>query len=244
MGEVYNRLENNIPLYVPTDCEPNSSVIIYGRRRSGKTTWVKWFMYWNRYKYDDVYVFSTTSFTGHYQTFVPDHHVFPVFREDIVQMIIDYQKEDSSRTFMVILDDVLDHMADIRKSTALTALFASGRHLNIAVIVCTQYPKALPPVFRQNVDVAVIFGSGSEDLHDMFHKSYGHALTKRMFAYMMEYHTADHGALIALPCTPSKNPLDVFRRSKAERINVDFTVGLKMDPGRDRRRDPMQDPPY
>ena len=71
----------------------NFSCIIYGQRRSGKTTWVSWFLYWFQCRFRELYVFSSTAFNGHYQDFCPEHHVFPRFREDILEMIIENQKQ-------------------------------------------------------------------------------------------------------------------------------------------------------
>lgn len=224
--DAFRLLENDLEVLVPTDQEANSSIIVYGRRRTGKSTWVKWYLYNNRYKWADVYCLTTTAFNGHYQKILPDHHVIPSYREDVVQAIVEHQRADSTLPVLVVLDDVLDQFKDIRKSQALMTLFASGRHLNIGVILCTQYPRAIPPVFRQNVDLAIMFQCGSNEVREVMFKAYGHILTQRMFGHMLDYHTVDHGALVALPCEQTINPLRAFRRSKADVIEGSFAVGM------------------
>lgn len=223
----YRRLESELEMLVPTDQPANSSVIVYGRRRTGKTTWVTWYLYWNRYKWADVYVLSTTAFNGHYQKFVPAHHIVPEFNEEVVQTIIDHQRQDSSMPVLIVLDDVLDQFRDIRKSSAMMTLFASGRHLNIGVLLCTQYPRSIPPVFRQNVDLAVMFQCGCNEIREMLYKAYGHILTYRMFCHMLDVHTVNHGSLVALPCEQTVNPLRAFRKSKADLMEGKaFSVGV------------------
>ena len=211
--EVYRRLSEDILPFVPTELPKNFSMIVYGRRRQGKTTAIQWIVYWNRFKFDDIYVFSATSFNGHYETFVPKGHIFPRFEEAALAAIIEYQKEHKGeRTVLVILDDVLDDMHDIRKSDALRTAFASGRHLDLPVIVATQYPKAMNPVFRQNVDAAVVFALDNVELREMMYKSYGHMLKPPHFNRLLESHTTGHDALVAMPCANSRNPLHSFRR--------------------------------
>lgn len=222
---ILRKLENEIRPFEATSLPSNFSMIVYGRRRQGKTTFIKWFVYWNRFKFDEIYVFSSTSFTGHYESFVPPHHVFPSFNEKMLEALITLQKGDNSRNMLIILDDVLDDLKDIRKSDALRTLFASGRHLNMPVIVATQYPRAMTPVFRQNVDAAVIFSCDNTELREMMWKSYGHSLRSVHFCHLLDKQTSYHSALVALPCEQSSNPLDCFRWVRAESNVPPFTVG-------------------
>jgi len=164
----------------------NLSCVVYGARGSGKTSWITWFVYFRQFVYANVYVFSSTAFTGHYQAHFPPHHVFPDFREDILSMVIEYKKKHTEGYVLVILDDVLDAIRDIRKSTALYTLFTMGRHMNIGVIVGSQYALALLPAFRRNCDLVVIFGSLCVDTFDQLYKEYGSKLTRTEFAQMCE----------------------------------------------------------
>jgi hypothetical protein len=193
-----------------------------------------------------LYVFSSTAFNGHYQDFCPEYHVFPRFREDVLQLIIDNQKEmmgvechggtscpgdgtfhkrnreRSEREFVdkrpicVILDDVLDSIKDLRRSVALNTVFSMGRHLNMAVIVCTQYPTALPPSFRMNVDLAVIFNTHSFKVRDIVFRDYAHNLPSWKFYGALDFFTKEFKCFCVMPCTQSNDPKDLFFISKAE----------------------------
>jgi len=94
------------------------------------------------------------------------------------------------------------------------------------VLLCTQYPRAIPPVFRQNVDLAVLFQCGSNEIREILYKAYGHVLTARMFGHMLDHHTCNHEALVALPCEQTINPLKAFRKSKADVMECKFKCGM------------------
>ena len=213
-----------------------------------------------------MYVFSSTAFNGHYQKICPEHHVFPRFREDILQMIIDNQKEIGGiecrgngtqcpgdgmlnmskkqsnenefidkRPVCVILDDVLDSVRDLRKSSALNTVFSMGRHLNMAVIVCTQYPTALPPSFRMNVDLAVIFRTHSFKVRDVLFRDYAHNIPSFKFYDAVDLYTKEFGALTVMPCVNSNEVKDIFFVSKAE-DHGPFYIGRSV---RQARKDQM-----
>ena len=120
------------------------------------------------------------------------------------------------RPICIILDDVLDTIKDLRRSVALNTVFSMGRHLNMAVIVCTQYPTALPPSFRMNVDLAVIFNTHSFKVRDIVFRDYAHNLPSWKFYGALDYFTRNFQCLCVMPCTQSNDLRDLFFVSKAE----------------------------
>lgn len=269
--ESCNKFPTNSLGFTPRTFHPyllpsNFSCIIYGQRRSGKTTWVSWFLYWFQCRFRELYVFSSTAFNGHYQGFCPEHHVFPRFREDILQMIIENQKsimgvecqggtncagdgkfskqahDRNSKEFIdnrpicVILDDVLDSLRDLRRSVALNTVFSMGRHLNMAIIVCTQYPTALPPSFRMNVDLAVIFNTHSFKVRDIVFRDYAHNIPSWKFYGALDYFTKEFQCLCVMPCTQSSDSKDVFFTSKAE-DHGPFYIGRSLRQARKEEED-------
>jgi hypothetical protein len=208
----------------------NLSGIVYGARGSGKTSWITWFLYFHQFTYTAIYVLSSTAFTGHYQKFLPHHHVFPEYREDVVQMVIDHKKTNTDGYVLVILDDVLDAIRDIRKSRALYTLFTMGRHMNIGVLVGSQYALALVPAFRRNCDIAVIFGSHSVDTFDQLFKEYGHHMSRTEFQKLCERYcmTPYYSCLVVLPTVRSHHVKDIYKFSIATQKDVrPFFIGEK-----------------
>jgi len=225
----------------------NLSGIIYGARGSGKTSWVTWFIFFHQFDYSDVYILSSTAFTGHYQTFLPNHYVFHEYREDVLEMVIEHQKKNRQNHVLFVLDDVLDSIADIRKSRALHTLFTMGRHLNIAVIVCSQYALALVPAFRRNCDIAVVFGAHSVDTFDQLYKEYGHHLSRNEFQHLCERYcmTPYFSCLVVLPTVRSHNIKVIYKFSIAEQEDVrPFFIGKEKKEGeKEEEQSQPQHPP-
>ncbi|MGA9040218.1 MAG: ATPase/DNA packaging protein [Terriglobales bacterium] len=213
---------DELEVFDPYEVPPNFSCIAYGARGSGKSSWIAWMAFYRQHDYKDCYVFSSTSFIGFYQAFMPEHHVFTAFDEKICQMIVDNKKTNGSGNVMIVLDDVLDSMSDIRRSKSLITLFTYGRHFNIAVIVATQYPLALPPCFRRNVDVAVIFGSLSVDTWDQQYKEYGFKLSRAEFDHLCDRYCFSGGykALIVLPTKKSADVKDLYKYTDANPAEI------------------------
>jgi hypothetical protein len=205
--------------YFKPECVPESfSAILYGQRRSGKTTWLTWFLYCMQGKIDHVVCFSTTNFTGHYAKYINPQMCYEEYSEGVLQTVLDIQArtpESQRKRVLVILDDVLDQEKELRKSSALKALFTMGRHFSISVIVTTQYAKCIPVGWRRNVDFACIFYTFARDLCDIYHKEYGMLLNRNQFFGVMQSACVGFRALVIRPCTRSTDIRDVYQLTEA-----------------------------
>jgi hypothetical protein len=212
--------------FKPESVPSNFSGILYGQRRTGKTTWLVWFLWCMQEKFDHVVCFSATNFTGTYSSHMNPKLCYNGFDEAVLAQVLKIQATDKKKRVMVILDDVLDQEDLLRKSQALKTLFTMGRHFGISVIVCTQYPKCLPPSWRRNVDFAVLFYSFSRENVDMFYKEYGMMLSKSQFFDIVRSAARNYRALIVRPCTQSDNIREVYQLTRAM-PHRDFFIGEK-----------------
>jgi hypothetical protein len=205
--------------YFKPECVPDSfSAIIFGQRRAGKTTWLTWFLYCMQGKIDHVVCFSTTNFTGHYAAFMNPRMCYAAFDENVLQTVLDIQARTPAharKRVLVILDDVLDQEKELRKSSALKALFTMGRHFSISVVVTTQYAKCIPVGWRRNVDFACIFYTFARDLCDIYHKEYGMLLNRNQFFGVLQSACVGFRALVIRPCTRSTDMRDVYQLTEA-----------------------------
>jgi len=217
-------------LYFKPECVPDSfSAILYGQRRTGKTTWLTWFLYCMQGKVDHVVCFSSTNFTGHYGQYMNPDLCYDSFNEDVLQKVLDIQAATPAgqrKRVLVILDDVLDQESELRKSTSLKALFTMGRHYGISVVVTTQYAKCIPVGWRRNVDFACVFYTFSRDMCDIYHKEYGMLLNKNQFFSIMASACVGFRALLIRPCTRSSNIRDVYQLTEAMPHRA-FHIGKK-----------------
>ena len=79
-------------LYFKPECVPDAfSAILYGQRRTGKTTWLTWFLYCMQGKIDHVVCFSSTNFTGHYSQYMNPDLCYDEYNEDVLQKVLDIQ---------------------------------------------------------------------------------------------------------------------------------------------------------
>ena len=151
----------------PRELPQGFFVVVEGKRRKGKSTFLKWLLQWYQDRFSLVWVMSQTSVSGYWQPFVGSDFVFDGWRESAIYELLKRQRvivgqygEDSdiSRTIgstLIILDDCITK--EIFYSDIFTRLAVEGRHHLISVIFITQDPKTICPKVRDNADVAIVF---------------------------------------------------------------------------------------
>ncbi len=213
--------------FKPESVPESFSGILYGQRRTGKTTWLTWFLYCLQGRLDHIICFSATNFTGHYAKYMNPNLCYPSYNEEVMARAIQIQKNTpphERKKVLVILDDVLDQEDLLRRSQALKTLFTMGRHHLISVVVCTQYAKCIPTSWRRNVDFACIFYTFSRDMSDIYYKEYGMLLSRCQFFNIMVSACKDFRALVIRPCTQSQDIREVYQLTKAQ-PHRPFTIG-------------------
>lgn len=216
--------------FAPETVPSSFAAIIYGQRRSGKSTWLKWFLWTQQHNYDRVVFFSSTNFNGNFQKIMNPKLTYPRYDENVMQAILDAQAatpEGEREKVLVILDDVLDEESQFRKrgKNPLVTVYTMGRHYNISVIMCTQYAKSIPTSWRRNVDFAVIFYTFSPDMAEIYYKEYGALMSRTQFMSILKRSTQDHQALVVKPCTKSCTIQDYYQLSRALTNLPKFYIG-------------------
>ena len=216
--------------FEPESMPKHFAAVIYGQRRTGKTTWLKWLLWSMQHDYDRVVCYSSTMFKGEFQQFMNPNLCFPHYDEASLQAILDNQAATPAsvrENILVILDDVLDSESQFRKrgKNALVTCYSMGRHYNISVIMCTQYAKSIPTSWRRNVDFAVIFYTFSADMADIYYKEYGALLSRSQFMSILQQCTTEHQALVVRPCTKSRHMQDFYQLTAAPEDTPKFYIG-------------------
>lgn len=139
----------------------------------------------------------------------PDNRVqgFDVARlREIIQRAED-EKEEELRTgkkapgYTLIFDDMIGQLKDINgkhvsHSDELEYLAASGRHINITMIVIVQYGKKITgPVIRQNFDVCILGENNNESLDQVYSCVNGFSGSKRDFREFV-YDNTDNNSFL------------------------------------------------
>lgn len=100
----------------------------------------------------------------------------------------------------IIFDDLIGTGTFTKKAKSLVAnLTIKHRHLRTNLIFTTQNYKSIPPIIRYNMDIMVLFKTGSEaELNKLFEDVSGY-INKEQFLQLYDYATADkNDALIVI----------------------------------------------
>ena len=102
--------------------------------------------------------------------------------------------------FMIFDDLVGTNAFKIKANSALNNFVIKHRHLRCNLFFTTQYPRAIPPVIRNNVDVWVLFKSASKErVLDQIYPEISNLITEDNFTEMYEHATQDgHDSLVII----------------------------------------------
>lgn len=186
------------PTMMPTD----SSSVLFGIRRTGKSWFMRWFLYvWSGY-FTQVYMFTKTKANGFWVEFIPEKFVYEGIDEARIEQIIELQhkiKADpdwaeanglTERT-IVLFDDVLSE-SDLRSKSstgAVSQLYVEGRHHKLCCMLATQNPTAIAPQTRDNLDFAVFFKVTKNSSKDRFQDEYMGRLNKKTAFELIDMYT-------------------------------------------------------
>lgn len=153
------------PLDIEKDLLDDFTMLVIGRRRSGKSFFSRWCMFHLRHRFPYGIVITGTKLNNFWSGYVPEEFICSI--EDIETVIDDvFTRQTMLLThpewgidprMFVILDDVMGEKYRIKFSTALSTIFTNGRHFQIFLLITAQDAKAIGPDLRENTDTAVIF---------------------------------------------------------------------------------------
>jgi hypothetical protein len=167
--------EEDVPGRALDWIQDDSTVLLLGRRGSGKSVLIKEICFHMRH-IPLVMVISPTKVNGFYDTWVPQSCIYEKFSEKLLADLIERQKriKQSNKTLdrmsqvnpkcMLILDDCIGEK-EAQSSASLRTLFVNGRHLDVLVIMASQHitSHAIPPLIRNNSDVVFCWAQSSFD---------------------------------------------------------------------------------
>lgn len=162
-----NPCEFLLEKFDPTDLPEDGklSILVFGKRRTGKSFFTKWYLSERREDFDELFVFTKTKCNGWYQKFLPEPFIYDGYQADKAEQILNHAKDmqekemdgkgPEPRIFFLGDDLISDHSH--RHDETLDALYTMGRHVGITVAYLSQKFKAVTPAIRDNADIIVIF---------------------------------------------------------------------------------------
>lgn len=173
----------------PNDIEPDSTIIRFGRRRTGKSFSTRWDLSHLTQYFPRGIVFSNTENMNHFfEDFIPYRFIFRNgLDEEVLEQFLDMvnsfkfdkkQHEELlkldpnyNRSF-VIFDDVVSTINSVRWVEPIGRMFSLGRHSDAMINFNTQYINAVTPLMKENCDLAYIFQARGKRTIEGLYDSY------------------------------------------------------------------------
>lgn len=219
----------------------DSTILILGRRRSGKSWLIRDIMYHKRFIKRALVFSGTENVSAFMSDFIPDVFIHSDFSSELVQNLLtnqqkkirkakqNYESEDGKtqkNNIVMIMDDMLHDAKSWTKDRGIKELFFNGRHYNILYMVALQYVYGLPPEFRDNLDYVFIYPQENPQAKRKVFESFGSCIESyKEFSDILDQCTQEYGCLVVkLSGSGSSKISDKFFWYKAERPS-NFKVG-------------------
>jgi hypothetical protein len=220
----------------PSRLNPLSTILIIGKRGSGKSSLMRDIAYHlsrNR-KIDYAVGFSCTEDSNQsLGTFLPRSLVHTSYKASVVNKVYETQRRHSksgkAENVMLILDDCLWQKSMFNSET-MRRLFFNSRHYKICVMMLAQYCMDLNPSLRGNIDLVFVARDLVVANRERLYKSYfGVFPTFGQFDRVMTTVTESFTFLVLVNNDVRSNrPEDVLFHYKADIDLPPFRLGRKI----------------
>lgn len=184
---VYATLPENFvpPVWDPKN-DPNFEVdeivVLFGARRTGKTTLAQEVLLKRKRLYPTVFCFSATAHNGTWQQVLPAPFVVNGIHTDVIHDIIQLndcrvraycEKRQGNPMALIILEDPMADKANVRNATEIATVIYNGRHHATPMWVLSQDFVILQPGERTSVDRFILFASSDPRMYELIATSWG-----------------------------------------------------------------------
>tara|TARA_R110000822_G_scaffold143631_1_gene282003 strand:+ start:76 stop:774 length:699 start_codon:yes stop_codon:yes gene_type:complete len=222
------------------DIPENPSIVLAGRRRSGKGVLTRdlAYYYFRGQKIKTCFIFSPTCEIDTFSNndFVPIEFRYPAIDVDVIDRIMKRQEylirnnPKGNHKVLILIDDIIA-TNDAKQARVLDRLFISARHFQISLVVCYQYiKKDFSPVQRDNVDVIFCFQQSNLDNKEALNKQYlSITEDKKEGLRLLNRYASGFQCLVILNTVNSNNYDDFCFYYTADIINKKFKLGIEYE---------------
>jgi hypothetical protein len=234
--------ELHITEYDPTTIPVDATVLIVGKRNTGKTTLTRDLLYHLKDKLEIIIGMNPTEMANHnLEFFIPKSMIFHSFDDNKLGHILEWQKRcianGKGLKAGLIMDDcmseksinVLTKNKKALASNDVNKVFKLGRHLKLFFLNAMQYIKDAPPDIRGNVDILFVFNTSSGSEREKLWKEYF-----AMFPKFADFNKVFDECAQGFDCIvldmrkSSVNPSNCIFFYRAELHDKPFRVGKKV----------------
>lgn len=169
----------------PSTMPIDATILLVGKRNTGKTTLTRDLMYHMRHKLDLVVGMNPTEMANHnLEFFIPKALIYHCFSDEKLSHILEWQRRcvanDKAMKLGFVMDDCMSEQTlgsggkkkKVMGSNDINKVFKLGRHLKMFYINAMQYIKDAPPDIRGNVDLLFAFNTTSGSEREKLWKEY------------------------------------------------------------------------
>ena len=158
----------------PASMADDKVCVFIGKRGTGKSTLVADIMYHKRHLPIGIVMSATEEGNHYYQQFVPDSFVYSDYDREVIERILDRQKQVVSQgrpnpNAFLLLDDCM-YDRKFMKDVCIRQCFMNGRHWKLFFLLTMQYCMDLTPDLRANVDYVFILRENVVQYPENFYK--------------------------------------------------------------------------
>lgn len=218
----------------PNQIKNTSTVLIIGKRNSGKSVFLKDLLYHKQDIPSGIVFSGTESSNGFFSKFIPDCFVHNEYKPSIITKLIARQQrkmfektEKKQQAILdpvfVVLDDLNYNSKEWKNEQTMKYLFMNGRHDFIFLVITLQYMMSITPEIRQNADYVIIFAQSSAKAKKSIYEEFGGCCgSYETFNYIYDSCTKNHCCLVIK--TTGNGISDQVFWYKAD-IKLDFKMG-------------------
>ena len=200
---------------------PDATILILGRRRSGKSFLTRDIFYHHKNIPSGVVFSGTEEASPFFGNFIPDSFIHSEYDPELMESIMNHQKKKireakadglsesgkhASNNLFIVLDDMLHDAQNWKKEKTIKSIFFNGRHYNFLFILTMQYPLGITPELRSNIDYVFIFNEPSLKNRRKIYDDYcGMIPSFTHFCNILDACTQDHECLVVKTSTNSNN---------------------------------------
>lgn len=177
------------------------TILIVGKRGTGKSTLLKDVMYHLRKKVDIAFAMTPTLDTIRmFEECIPRSLIYNDYSLEMVQNILSNLKalehQQKVRHAMLCLDDTM-YDKSVLKSKEMREIHMNGRHFHLTFINCVQYVMDLGPEMRSQIDYVFALKENIISNRQKLHKYFFGMFEKfSEFALVMDKTTANYECLV------------------------------------------------
>ena len=201
---------------------------LIAKRNSGKSVLLKHLVNSEKHKFHKIFVLCPTEkINRFYSDIVSDDCIFDNYDEKWMNKLIEKMTEINAnkptkerKNILLILDDcVSDH--NFHQSPTIKKLFLRGRHINISLLITTQYIYLISPSMRNNLDYIFCGQMNKQSIDLLTNEFLSGDITKEEFIKMYNRCTKDYNFLVINNNSVKDDDLNsVYGCIKAENINI------------------------